>query len=291
MKINNLIKQKDKILLIDLSNLFYFSKPFHLNESLLQGHYSVVEQFIINLNSYIRKFNPTSVILADDEFPIWRKKIYPIYKEHRNKKEFTELDTIYNKNKEKLRELLKSNILPIYYLRSEQLEADDICYLVCEQIRNKEILVMSGDEDLVQISQKYSNVNIYSPNKRKIIEPSELNVVRYKILKGCSSDNIKGFPGIGDSKAKEILKTKKTFNFWYKNLSEEQLELYSSLKNIICLDRIPNEYRIKLYEQFNTYTFKEYDSELVRKIIKEYKFDRINIDYIDENFSNLKKIK
>lgn len=281
-------EKKNRILVIDFGNLFYFSKPFHLNEELLQGRYSIVEQFIINLNSYIRLLEPSSVVIADDSKANWRYGLYPLYKQNRKEKEFEEIDIAYRNNRKKLTEILTD--FPLYYLKIENLEADDICYLICNKFRDREIIVMSGDADLLQLTQKFYNVKIYNPNKKAIIEKPELDIVRYKILKGDSSDNIKGFPKIGEVKAKVILKDKKTFNSWYNNLSEEQLELYDKLKNIICLDKIPKEHKEKFNTVFSEYKFQKFDLEKILNIVHEYELDRINLKYINENFNNLKPI-
>jgi len=281
-------EKKNRLLVIDFGNLFYFSKPTHLNEELLQGRYSVVEQFIINLNSYIWQFKPSSVVIADDCKANWRYALYPLYKQNRKEKEFEEIDIAYRKNREKLTEILKE--FPLYYLKIENLEADDICYLICNKFRDVETIVMSGDSDLLQLTQKFYNVKVYNPNKKNILDKPELDIVRYKILKGDSSDNIKGFPKIGEVKAKVILKDKKTFNAWYNNLSKEELELYSNLKNIICLDKIPKEYKDNFNTVFNEYKFKEFDLEKIMNIVYEYELDRINLKYINENFNNLKPI-
>lgn len=281
-------EKAEKILVIDLGNLFYYAKPSNLNDELLAGRFSVVEQFIINLNSYIRIIEPTTVVIADDSISEWRKELYPLYK-NRKKTEWTDLDKAHYNNRVELIKVIQE-YFPIYYLKIDNIEADDICFLVASKYKDKNVVVMSGDKDLVQLSQKFYNTKIYDPIIKKIVERPELDIVRYKILKGDTSDNIKGFPNIGDKTARIILKTKKTFNTWYKSLSEEQLELYKTLKNIICLDKIPQKYKDEFDELIKNYEFKEFDLHKFENMINEYQFDRINIKYIKENFGNLKKI-
>lgn len=281
---------KEKILVIDLGNLFYYAKPSHLNEELLQGRYSIVEQFIINLNSYIWKIKPTSVVIADDSSPEWRKSIYPLYKSNRKESdEPEELKKSYYANRIKLERVIKE-YLPVYYFKIDNLEADDICYLIANKFKTKDIVIMSGDKDLLQISQKFYNTQIFDPIRKGIVGDDGIDIVRYKILKGDTSDNIKGFVGIGDKKARVILQNKKTFNAWYKTLTEEELKLYKDLKSIICLSKIPEELKNNFEKEFAKYEFKEFDKEKFEQFVNEIEFDRINLKYVTENLSNLKKI-
>jgi len=291
MKLN--FKEND-VLIIDFGNLFYYSKPFHLNEGLLKGSYGIFEQFIINLNSYNKIFQPNTIIIADDNFPQWRRDIYPLYKKNREDKFYkpTNLDKAYNRNKKAIREELKK-LLPIYYFRIDGLEADDICYLLCRKLsKNRNILVMSNDNDLLQLSQKFETVKIIDPHSKKIKEPPEYDIVRYKSLVGDSSDNIKGIPGTGEKTAKKLLSRKKTFNEWYQNLGEQDKKVYKDCKSIIDLEKIPVEYIKQFIKKYKEYKFKEFNGVYLDEIIDRYKFTRVLISKVlKENFSNLKSIE
>jgi len=290
MKLN--FKESD-ILIIDFGNLFYYSRPHHLTEEVLKGSYGVFEQFIINLNSYNKIFQPSTIIIADDNFPMWRREIYPLYKKDREDKYYNpeKIDIEYNRNKKAIREELKK-FLPIYYFRIDGLEADDICYLLCRKLSPKRnVLVMSNDNDLLQLSQKFETVKIIDPHSKKIKQPPEYDIVRYKSLVG-DSDNVKGVLGIGEKTAKKLLSKKRTFNEWYQNLDDENKKIYQSCKSIIDLEKIPNEYIKEFIKQYKEYEFQNFNGVYLDEIIDRYKFTRVlKSKILEENFSNLKSIE
>jgi DNA polymerase-1 len=288
------IKLKPNILIIDFGNLYYFSKPQYLVPELLKGKLVVTEQFFINLNSYVRNFNPTSVIIADDNFSNWRRNIYPDYKLKREEdwkeQEVTDIMNIYHLNKRKIREILKSNIFPVYYFRVDELEADDICYLSAKRLEKYECIIMSSDKDFIQISQKFKNVRIYNPTKKQFYDDPGYDILRYKCLAGDNSDGIKGIPKIGEKTALKILSTKSQFNRWYLELNTETKQLYKDTKSIIDFESIPIDLQNNFYSDFDSYNFKKYEENKIKNLIKENNFDRINIINIRNNFETLKQL-
>lgn len=107
-----------------------------------------------------------------------------------------------------------------YYLGVPQvvkagMEADDYIYMMTRRIRkNKKnlITIVSGDKDFHQMLNP--RVKIYRPTKKdeithenceQIFGYTPSQCVDYLSLVGDKSDNIPGYPKIGDKKAKEIL--------------------------------------------------------------------------------------
>ena len=66
-------------------------------------------------------------------------------------------------------------------------------------------VLVSSDTDFIQLIQEYSHVQLYNPIKKEFVEaPVDYDYVTWKSLRGDSSDNIPGIPGIGDKTADKI---------------------------------------------------------------------------------------
>lgn len=128
-----------------------------------------------------------------------------------------------------LHELLQAFGWPLYEL--DDYEADDIMGTLAVQAAKKDIEVMlvTSDLDMLQLVDPHihvfalkkglSNIELYSPKsfeaKYGIKAEQFLDL---KALKGDSSDNIPGVPGIGEKGAIELLKEYETIDNIYANL-------------------------------------------------------------------------
>ncbi len=128
-----------------------------------------------------------------------------------------------------LQELLKAFGWPLYEL--DDYEADDIMGTLALQAGKKDIetLLVTSDLDMLQVISPLthvyalktglSNIELYSPKsfeaKYGILVNQFLDM---KALKGDSSDNIPGVPGVGEKGAVELLKQYKTLDGIYDNL-------------------------------------------------------------------------
>lgn len=128
-----------------------------------------------------------------------------------------------------LHELLEDLGWPLYEL--DDYEADDIMGSLAVQASKKgiETLIITSDLDMLQIVNDkvkvyalktgLSNIELYSP--KSFEAKYGINVHQFldlKALKGDSSDNIPGVPGIGEKGAIELLKEYKTLDGIYENI-------------------------------------------------------------------------
>lgn len=128
-----------------------------------------------------------------------------------------------------LHELLKAFGWPLYEL--DDYEADDIMGTLAAQAKEKGIdtALITSDLDLLQVvndnvhvyalKKGLSNIDLYHPESFE--EKYGIGVEQFldlKSIKGDSSDNIPGVPGIGEKGAVELLKEYKTLDEVYKNL-------------------------------------------------------------------------
>jgi DNA polymerase-1 len=128
-----------------------------------------------------------------------------------------------------LHELLESFGWPLYEF--DDFEADDIMATLAVQAKEKNIetILITSDLDVLQcinghvkvyaLKKGFSNIEEFHPESFKTkygIEPEQF--LDLKALKGDSSDNIPGVPGIGEKTAIELLKQYKTLDGVYENV-------------------------------------------------------------------------
>jgi DNA polymerase-1 len=204
----------------------------------------VIFGVVRSLRMLCDKYKPTEVIFAADRGRSFRKDILVEYKASRGAKteeEARNRDDFYEQC-EKCEAVLESLGVPVVGV--DQMEADDICAIICEKIpfdgRN---IVVSGDKDLLQLVSPrtmyfhplYDKMvahdgariadGISSEQlgefwaKNKIIDPYTFTYKSEKLRKGVPferwmlyramvgdhSDELPGIPGIGETTAFNIV--------------------------------------------------------------------------------------
>lgn len=131
-----------------------------------------------------------------------------------------------------------------FCLSQAQAEADDIIYLLCEELPDSlDVVICSGDEDLLQCMLR-SNIYFYSLHKKKLIgretfisdkgfDPEFWPI--YKAIVGDTSDNWPGVRGVGP----------KTFYKWMSNpelIAKLDAEKHNTIDLGIRLCKLPFEH-------------------------------------------------
>jgi DNA polymerase-1 len=129
-----------------------------------------------------------------------------------------------------LQELLKAFGWPLYEM--DDYEADDLMGALALQAEKKgiETLLVTSDMDMLQLVNEHvhvyalktglSNIELYSPTSFEAKYGIRVDqFLDLKSLKGDSSDNIPGVPGIGEKGALELLKQYETLDGVYENLA------------------------------------------------------------------------
>jgi DNA polymerase-1 len=174
----------------------------------------------------IRRLRPDYVAVAWDKPKTnirKRLELYPEYKAGRKPApaDFYEQVPI-------LHELLAAFGWPLYEL--DDYEADDIMGTLAVQAKEKglDTLLITSDMDMLQLVNDHvkvyalktglSNIELYSPESFAAKYHIDVDqFLDFKALKGDSSDNIPGVPGIGDKGAAELLQQYKTLDAIYEN--------------------------------------------------------------------------
>jgi DNA-directed DNA polymerase len=130
-----------------------------------------------------------------------------------------------------IKEVLASMNIPI--LTKEGFEADDILGTIAKRFANEtlEVSIVSGDRDLLQLSDTHIKIRIpksskgqtiikdyYPTNVKEEYGVTPLEFIDLKALMGDASDNIPGVPSIGKKTATNIIKEYHSIESAYKDV-------------------------------------------------------------------------
>ncbi len=220
---------RKRLAIIDGKSVFYrgyFAMP---NLSTKDGvPTGGVYGFAVMALEVIKRLKPDYVCVAWDKPKTnirSRLKIYPEYKAGRKPS-----PPDFKIQIPLLHELLDAFGWPLYEL--DDYEADDIMGALADQARKKDIetYLITSDLDVLQLVNGHVHAYILKTGLSNIVEFDETSFkakygidvhqfIDLKALKGDSSDNIPGVPGVGEKTAIQLLQDYKTLDEVYKNLA------------------------------------------------------------------------
>ncbi len=189
----------------------------------------------------------------------------------------------------KVREVVKALHIPVYEL--EGYEADDVIgtLTVQAEARGLDTTIVTGDLDMLQLvtdrtrlmttRSGVQNTIIYDPER--IAERYGLRagqMVDFKALKGDSTDNIPGVPGVGEKTASGLISTWGTLEAVFEHLDEVKPEklrapLLEARERVLAsreLMRIVRDVPVEL--DLEAARLRDYDRETVIRLFREYEF-------------------
>jgi len=223
--LNNIAQEEkhpnDRVLLIDGLNIFL--RAFAVNGSLNEKGVPVggIMGFMKSLAFAIREMEPTRVVVVYDGAggSKRRRKINPNYKSQRVPKRVTKFDAFNSLEDEKeamkiqFRRLLSYlELLPIDVYSVDNVEADDVIAYIAQNVLENEVIIMSADQDFLQLVN--DRIVVWSPNKKKYYTKEQVfveygipahNFLMYKCLMGDKSDNLEGIKGLGPKKVTKVI--------------------------------------------------------------------------------------
>lgn len=210
------------------------------NEDLEHIQGMMYHVFFLKIHKIFKKFRNARYLVAWDApgASNWRKSIYPEYKSNRVYTEDPTWTTLFYGMSE-LKEILKS--YPVYQVGFESLEADDILYAYAEHLHEDyEVIIVSTDSDLVQISQKFGTKLFHPLNQKYVDIPKTYDICHYKALDGEKGDGIPGVKGYGKKRATRLAESLAKDPNAIDELDAGQQEIFLRNVQLIDISNNPN---------------------------------------------------
>jgi DNA polymerase-1 len=244
----------EKALILDSNSILH--RAFHALPSLTTKkgeNTGAIYGFLLVLFKAIREIKP-DYLFACFDFPAktFRHRIFEGYKIQRPPTPKDLIPQIL-----KLKEILKAFNISVF--EKEGFEADDLIGTICEKLKEKEKIILSGDYDNLQLVNEKTKVWVL---KKKVKETFLFDIVKvrekfkilpnqipdFKALVGDPSDNIPGIPGIGDKIATMLILEFGSLERLYQEL-EKNSEKVQKLNPKIKKSLIENEEKILLNKE------------------------------------------
>lgn len=204
---------------------YYALPPLHTAKGELVN---AVYGFTTILLTILEKMRPDYLAVSFDlKGPTFRDELYADYKAQRPE---TPDDLI--PQVPRIRQVVEAFKIPVF--EKEGFEADDVIATLAREAAewpDLEVLVVTGDMDLTQLIT--DQVKVVAPlsgfNDMKVYDAQAVmdkygvwpnQIVDYKALKGDTSDNLPGVPGIGEKTAAKLLFQYETLEGVYAHLEE-----------------------------------------------------------------------
>lgn len=228
-----------KLMVLDGNSLAYrafFALPTDMVTATGQVTNSVFG-FTSMLLSVMKDHTPDSVIVVfDRKEPTFRHKAAPEYKAQR----VTQPDILYQQL-DIIRELLSA--LGIQSIDAAGFEGDDLIATIADRADNEgiDVLIVTGDRDTFQLVKDphirvmynlrgVSDYALY--DEAGIVDRTGVTPIQYSdyaALRGDSSDNLDGVPGVGEKTAAKLINKYQTLKSVFDHADEQTPKLRESL--------------------------------------------------------------
>lgn len=219
---------QNKILLLDSNSLMHRAYHALPNLKSTKGLYTgAIYGFLSILLKIIKEQNPTHIAAAFDlHGPTFRHEMYKEYKATRKP-----MDEELRQQVEPLKELITA--MGIRIVSMQGYEGDDILGTLSKRF-DDDCVIVTGDRDSFQLvspttkvfwtKKGVSDIEVYDVDRLLQDGFTVQQFIDYKALRGDTSDNVPGIPGVGEKTAKQLL------------------EQFGSLENILAnADKIPGK--------------------------------------------------
>lgn len=241
-----------------------------------RNQYHPFVQFARQLSEIIEKFKPQAVSCIWDapRDTVWRKAIFPLYKNRADNEYIAKLKD-YLVDIEKAAKILLPE-LRFRVLKKDTQETDDLIYSMCRVLYPEEVVIVSSDKDFTQITYRMPNVKLYDPQEKSITPTPLIDPVVSKSLIGDTSDRIDGYHGIGPKKGAPLAEclTKRTE---FLNTAGRNLYLRNQL--LINLAYNPELFQNDMYVERVLAKPVRFDKKELERLSIEHKIFGVMQDY------------
>ena len=160
------------------------------------------------------------VVVFDAPGKTFRHRLYPDYKATR-----PPMPDGLREQLAPTREILAAMGLPLLSIAG--VEADDVIGALALNARERPVIIVSGDKDLMQLIDE--RVSMFNTNNNEIVDPAGVErrfgvgprqIPDYLALVGDKSDNIPGVSGVGEKTAVALLRAFGSLDALYRRLEE-----------------------------------------------------------------------
>jgi DNA polymerase I len=278
----------ERLMLLDGNGLIYRGYFALINTPLTTSKGELVNAVFGFCNIVLRGFQDIqpdyAVIAFDLSGPTFRHEQFAAYKATRQRMPDDLRDQF-----PKVREVVKALRIPVLELAG--FEADDVIgtLTVEAEERGLDTTIVTGDLDMLQLvtdrtrlmttRMGVQNTVIYDPQKileRYGLRPGQM--IDFKALKGDSSDNIPGVPGVGEKTAAKLIGDYGSLDGLYEHVDEVNparlREPLLEAKDQVLLGRelmrIVRDLPVKL--DLEAARLGDYDRETVIRLFREFEF-------------------
>lgn len=269
---NSIIKEKGEFLEKDIGLFYHF--------------------FLGRVNDLVKQYGKIIFCTEGKGSLDWRREIYPAYKRNRDESKKTEDYNIIKKEFKNIEEVIK--LYPTKFISVEKAEADDTIYALATHFASlgEDVLVVSGDGDLTQLSLFNPLIRVYDPRKREIVIPKK-DVIKYKAIVGDRADGISGLPRLGDKTFEKMMLDE---SFFAEKIAGKEEE-YEALLKIVDLRRFPQEIHKNALDIYNETEWNEFNPEDIevfmyeRGLVQQLQYWWSNASDISEAIGNPQSLK
>lgn len=226
---------QNKILLLDSNSLMHRAYHALPNLKSSKGLYTgAIYGFLSILLKIIKEQNPTHIAAAFDlHGPTFRHEMYKEYKATRKP-----MDEELRQQVEPLKELITA--MGIKIVSMQGYEGDDILGTLSKRF-DDECIIVTGDRDSFQLvspttkvfwtKKGVSDIEVYDVARLLQDGFTVEQFIDYKALRGDTSDNVPGIPGVGEKTAKQLLDKYGSLESILKNASDIPGKLGQNIQN------------------------------------------------------------
>ncbi len=278
----------ERLMLLDGNGLIYRGYFALINTPLTTSKGELVNAVFGFCNIVLRGFQDIqpdyAVIAFDLAGPTFRHEQFAAYKATRQR-----MPDDLREQFPKVREVVKALRIPVLELAG--FEADDVIGTLTVEAEQRDLdtTIVTGDLDMLQLvtdktrlmttRMGVQNTVIYDPARifeRYGLRPDQM--IDFKALKGDSSDNIPGVPGVGEKTAAKLVSDYGTLDGLYEHideviparLREPLLEAKDQVLMGRELMRIVRDLPVKL--DLDAARLGDYDRETVIRLFREFEF-------------------
>lgn len=274
--------------LVDMMNLVFISFSVAKSNVLKEKDEFTEKDIGFFYHLFINKINELAkdygqiIICSEGRGSLdWRRSLYPQYKRNRDESKTEDSYLILKKEFQNIEKLL--SLYPTKVMSVNGAEADDTIYALSTYFAElgEDVLVVSGDGDLTQLTLFNDKIKIFNPIRREIVSPKP-NIIEFKAIVGDPSDGISGMSRLGKKTFEKMMLDEEVFATKIKGREEE----YENLLKVVDLRKFPKEIHQEAIKQYNEKEWNEFDP----KEIEIFMYDRGLVSHIQYWWNNVSEI-